>query len=448
MPHSSYTLRLRTLMLFALLFMLICSPVISMAQTASEQMPPILRDQALHMLKDANDTIKKQYFDEKFHGVDLDSRMQEAEKRIRNSKSLSEALGVIAWDLDALNDTHTFFIPPPRPFDIQNGWEMGFVGEDCYITAVQAGSDAAAKNIKPGDLVLSIEGFRPTRETSWKLHYAFNAIAPRSAMHFVVASPNSQPRQVEVKSSVLQLRQRLTSGNDVWDLIRKYENHERENRVRHADVGDVHIEKIPEFVFDDTEVERILGRARNHPALVLDLRGNPGGQINLLEQLLGGLFDHEVKIADRVGRKDQKPEMAKTHGGRFDGKLVVLIDSGSASASELLARVVQLEKRGTVMGDRSSGSVMEAKLFFYGAGVSGDYGYGFEVTQFDLIMSDGKSLEHTGVTPDQLILPSPEDLAAERDPVLAKAVESLGGKITPEAAGKLFPVVWHKPIAW
>jgi len=140
--------------------------------------------------------------------------------------------------------------------------------------------------------------------------------------------------------------------------------------------------------------------------------------------------------------------MAKTHGDRFDGKLVVLIDSGSASASELLARVVQLEKRGTVMGDRSSGSVMEAKLFFYGAGVSGDYGYGFEVTQFDLIMSDGKSLEHTGVTPDQLILPSPEDLAAERDPVLAKAVESLGGKITPEAAGKLFPVVWHKPIAW
>ena len=127
---------------------------------------------------------------------------------------------------------------------------------------------------------------------------------------------------------------------------------------------------------------------------------------------------------------------------------MVLVDSGSASAAELLARVVQLEKRGTVIGDRSSGSVMEARLFYFGAGVSGDYGYGFEVTTADLVMSDGKSLEHVGVTPDELVLPTPEDMAAERDPALAKAVEALGGKLTPEGAGKMFPVMWHKPIAW
>jgi C-terminal processing protease CtpA/Prc len=412
-------------------------------------MPALLRGQALQMLKDANETVKKQYYDQKFHGVDLDGRMQEAERKMRDSKSFSEALGVVAWDLEALNDSHTFFVPPARPFDLQNGWEMGFIGDGCYITAVQPGSDAAAKNIKPGDEVLSIEGFHPTRETSWKLRYAFNALAPRSAMHLVVAGPNGQARQMEVKAAVIPLRQSLRSANDIWDLIRKYENRERETKIRYADAGDVLIVKVPEFLFEDSELEQILGRAREHQALVLDLRGNPGGSTDLLSHFLGGLFDHEVKIADPVGRKERKPQMAKSRGDHaFKGKVVVLIDSGSASASELFARVVQLEKRGTVMGDRSSGSVMEARIFPFGAGVSGDYGYAFEVTVADMVMSDGKSLEHVGVTPDELVLPSPVDLETERDPALARAVESVGGKLSPEAAGKIFPVIWHKPMAW
>ncbi len=446
--------RFRTRPLFVLLPLVIVAYCIWTAFSVAEpaaQMSPIMRDQALKMLRDTHEALRKNYYDGKFHGVDLDGRMKEAEKKIQSAKSLSEALGVIAWDLDALNDSHTFFIPPRRPFDIQNGYEYGYVGDNCFITAVEKGSDAAAQNIKPGDQVLSIEGFHPTREASWKLHYAFNSIAPRSAVHFVLASPGGQPRQLEVKSSVVKLRQVIDltiDPNSIWDIIRQIESSEHEIAVRHVAIGEVDIEKIPEFEFEDGEVERILNRASHYPALVLDLRGNPGGQVDLLEHMLGGLFDHEVKIGDRIGRKELKPQMAKTHGARFKGKLVVLVDSGSASAAELLARVVQLEKRGTVIGDRSSGSVMEAKWVYFGAGVSGDYGYAVSVTQADLVMSDGKSLEHNGVTPDVLALPTAEDLAAERDPVLAKAVESLGGKIAPEAAGKLFPVVWHKPMAW
>ncbi len=450
MPSSSYFVRSGLLFCLILCGLLVSQPFAQ--NPANQQMPPILRDQALRMLKDANETVKKQYYDQKFHGVDLDGRMQAAEKKIRESKSFSESLGVVAWDLDALNDSHTFFIPPARPFDIQNGWEMAFVGDNCFITAVQQNSDAVAKGVKPGDQVLSIEGVRPTRETLWKIHYAFNALAPRSAMHFTLLSPGGQPRQVEVKSAVIKQRQTIDLGidpNSIWDIIRQYQSSERENRVRHAEAGDVELEKLPSFEMDDNEVERILGRIKDRQNLVVDLRGNGGGSIDVLSHLLGGVFDHEVKIADPVGRKERKPQMTKSRGDHaFKGKLVVLIDSDSASASELFARVVQLEKRGTVMGDRSSGSVMEAKTASFGAGVSGDYAYEFEVTVADMVMSDGKSLEHVGVTPDVLVLPTPEDMAANRDPVLAKAVEFLGGKISAEDAGKLFPVVWHKPIAW
>ena len=59
-------------------------------------------------------------------------------------------------------------------------------------------------------------------------------------------------------------------------------------------------------------------------------------------------------------------------------------------------------------------------------------------------MSDGQSLERVGVTPDELLLPTAEDLAARRDIVLTRAVELAGGKIDPVKAGALFPIEWRK----
>ena len=54
-------------------------------------------------------------------------------------------------------------------------------------------------------------------------------------------------------------------------------------------------------------------------------------------------------------------------------------------------------------------------------------------------MPDGFSLEKVGVTPDEVLLPTAADLAASRDPVLARAITLLGGTMTAEQAGKFYP---------
>ena len=82
---------------------------------------------------------------------------------------------------------------------------------------------------------------------------------------------------------------------------------------------------------------------------------------------------------------------------------------------------------------------------YYSREMGGEYVvvYGISITESELILADGKSLEKEGVAPDEIALPTGADLAAGRDPVLTRAVLLAGGGlITPEEAGKLFSYKW------
>jgi carboxyl-terminal processing protease len=396
------------------------------------------------MLRDAYTDVKKYYYDPKLQGLDWDARYRQYGAMVGNAHNLGEGFRVIAAFLGGLGDSHTFFTPPERATRYESGYRFALIGDGCFITQVRPNTDAASK-LHVGDQVVLLDGFNVNRDDFHDLRYFFTVLSPQPSELLDLQSPGGEKRKAQVLSQMKpdKLVMDLTDSADYYELVRRGENEDHASRSRVVEKGDVAIWRLQHFDLDSTEVDKAIGIARKHSTLILDLRGDSGGYTETLKTIVGSLFDREIKIGDRAGKKESKPMIAKRRAGGFGGKLIVLIDAGSASASELLARVVQLEHRGTVIGDRSAGAVMEAKHYSETQGIDTKIIYGFSVTDANLIMTDGKSLEKAGVVPDELLLPTGADLAAGRDPVLAHAAELAGVKLDPADAGKMFPFEWQ-----
>jgi carboxyl-terminal processing protease len=406
------------------------------------------RERARIMLDSAKDDIKKNYYDPTFRGMDLEARFQAAREKLDKATTNGQMFGVIAQLMLDLKDSHTFFIPPARAASVEYGWQMQMIGDKCFIVSVKPGSDAQAKGLKPGDLIHTVAGFSPSRENLWVLQYLIYTLRPQPGLKIVAQSPGTGPREMEVMAKIGTVKKTIDVGiqgaMDYLDLIREAENEARLNAHRYYELGDdLFVWKMPQFDLSKLGVDEMMDKVKKRKALILDLRGNGGGAEETMLRLIGNLVDHDVKIGELKRRKETKPLVAKTRGDSvFKGKLIVLVDSRSGSAAEVLSRVIQLEKRGVIIGDRTAGAVMRSRSYEHHIGTEVVVYYGTSITDADVIMSDGASLEGVGVMPDEVLLPTAEDMAAGKDPVLANAFARVGLKIDAEKAGTLFPIRW------
>lgn len=425
---------------FAALFIaVILTAVLPVA--GQKKMDRIERETMKMMLKNIKNLIKKDYYDENFRGIDIEARFKRAEGRLDEVATTGEAFAAIAQTLMDFNDSHLYFIPPSTNLAVEYGWRHAMLGDKLFVTIVKPKSDAESKGLRAGDQILSIEGFKPARKEMWKVMYFYNVLNKRQSLRLSVLSPGAEaPREITVESKVRRLP-KIYTGDTLFQLFDPGErtfldyNHFRQ-------VGNTMIWKMPTFSISPENVEVLYGKVKNASNLILDLRGNGGGAVVTLERLVGLIFEKDLIIAQLKGRKKFDPMQAKSKNDPFKGKLVVLIDHDSGSAAEIFARLVQLEKRGQVIGDVSSGSVLQARreTIFLGAG--DEVAFAVSVTNADVIMSDGNTIENVGVTPDLVINPEGADLAAGSDPVLAEALKILGSTISPADAGQFFRLKW------
>ncbi|MBC7899078.1 MAG: hypothetical protein H7070_03410 [Saprospiraceae bacterium] len=419
--------------LFCGVILLLLVPFAATAQSLAEE-------RALHqqILKNLSKDIKEYYYDPVFRGIDLDESIKKASDIIKGANSVEEMTDMVARVLFQFDDSHLGFIPPAKTITIEYGWNIQLIGEKVYVTEVDDDSDAQKKGIRPGDQVYMLDGFIPTRKEFSLLRYHYEVLAPRQKLTVIIVKPSGNRYQIEIEAKLTRETPFKPTTRDL-KLKRERAFLTRTHQEFYDEVPGLSVWKIPSFEFSDIKVDKMIDRVRKSSALILDLRGNRGGYVYSFQELITAFFDRDITVGEIRSRKKVETIILRGDGKKsFAGKMAVLIDSESSSASEMFARVVQIEKRGIVLGDRSSGKVMQSIIIPHFFGLDNRIGYGFSITDADLIMNDGKRLEKIGVLPDEMILPSPLDLANGRDPVLSRAARQFGFEMTPEVAGNIF----------
>ncbi|HKV34270.1 MAG TPA: S41 family peptidase, partial [Pyrinomonadaceae bacterium] len=339
------------------------------------------------VLRNVKRELKENYYDPTFNGIDIEARFKAADEKMKNAESMAQLESIVAHFVLELNDTHTFFIPPTDGSRIEYGWRLIPVGPDSYVGAVKPGSDAWTRGLRPGDKVLSIDGRSVDREGIWLANYLNYVLEPEIPISLVVEKPDQTQQTLVIRPNVNKRIGGVIYTYLAEPAVNKIENYRSNHHDLHELSDEVVVWKMPQFYLDEYDLADIFGKLKKHKALILDLRGNSRGFPNTLPHFAGYFFDSNSKLADRRGRKDLRPIVAKSKKEKsFKGRLIVLIDGESAAAAEIFARAVQLQKRGIVIGDRSSGSVMEGKLYPMEVGLMRSIPCAISATSADVIM--------------------------------------------------------------
>lgn len=158
-------------------------------------------------------------------------------------------------------------------------------------------------------------------------------------------------------------------------------------------------------------------------AVILDLRGNDGGDADVIARV-GGLFFAERRLlVRRIGGRESDQMTRGAGGGAWTGPLAVLIGPDSASGAEAVAALIDESGRGITVGQRTAGALTGAELFRLPDGGQ------LSVAEFDIRTAGGRRLEGVGLAPRIAVAPTLAQRRAGQDPVLDKARALLAPEI-------------------
>jgi carboxyl-terminal processing protease len=283
------------------------------------------------------------------------------------------------------------------------------LGPDCrlVIIAPLAGSPAEQAGVQAGDLVLAVDG--------------------ATLDGLSVDEARDRIRGPKGTTVVLTVERDGQAPDDIAitrDVIEQVEVEARD--LAGGAVGYVKVSGFSSDAAADVETAIRADVAKGQTKLILDLRGNPGGFVDaardIASQFIGSgpLFWQEDADGNQI-ETDAKPGGAATDPA-ID--LVVLIDRGSASASEIVAGAIQDTGRGRLVGERTfgKGTVQQWNV------LEGDNG-GFRLTVARWLTPDKRWIHSTGLTPD-VAVDVPSDTPSGEDPILDRAVELLTAATT------------------
>jgi carboxyl-terminal processing protease len=389
--------------------------------------PKQVRWRMQRMLKEVSQTVEKNFYDPNLNGVDWKMGVEMARKRIDDADHTGEMVAAITGLLARLNDSHTVFIPPGRTERALFGFDAKPFGDDVLVYDVMPRGPAESAGLRIGDRIVGINDFRATRSNIDVMMRYFRFLNPNRALQLTIRRANNEQQIVTIEAKLeSELSKEFSHLEEAYTREREKD---REPLAKNYDSGIVYL-RLPTFMTTPHDAGSLMAKAREARAVVLDLRENGGGRVDTLEEVVGHFSKENGKLGDFVGRKKTIPVEVKHRNPNIAGPLFILVDSHSASASEMLARYLQLTHRGKIIGDRTSGRVNAAEIFPGYIGSVYAVPYAIEIAVARAVMVDGDGLEGKGVLPDDICVPTADDLRAAKDPCLNRALE-LAGSTSP-----------------
>lgn len=350
----------------------------------------------------------------------------------RELKDNDLVYGAIRGMLGSLDDPYTRFMDPKAFQSMQDerqgsfggiGIQIGIKDGKLSVIAPMEGTPAFKAGLKAGDHIMEIDG-KPTKD-----------MAEAEAVSMIRGARGTKVTLTIKHQGASESRKVAIVRDNIVTKAVKIEEIE----------GNLGYVRLSTFMSNEAgqEVKQALTKFNKKDGIIVDLRGNPGGLLpNAVD--IGSMFIKDGPIVQLVNREGEKQFLKASGRVVVDNKIpvVVLIDGGSASASEILAGALQDTKRATLIGTKSFGKGLVQTVH------SLSDGSGVAITTQKYLTAGGHDIHKKGVEPDIKIelpkikvdkngVPDPAEVKKFKDTQMEKAKAFLKGEIAKRRAAGL-----------
>ncbi|HHT21508.1 MAG TPA: S41 family peptidase [Tissierellia bacterium] len=315
------------------------------------------------------------------------SKLLELEAQIKHNyyEDTSEVdfdTAILKGLFSALNDPYSTYFTPPEYAEFNQELSGEYVGIGTYINqredglievvAPIKGSPADAAGIMPGDIIWKVD---ETEVQTLELTQASD----------MMRGEEGTPVKVFIRRDNENLEFELIRAKI---LVPSIESEVREGGVGYIKINSFEANTSADFMSALADLE-----AQNIESLIIDLRNNGGGYLSSVVEIADRILGKTV-IVTTVAPSGAPTDYSSDEMTRIDLPLVVLVNRGSASASEILAGAVQDTQSGVIIGETTFGKGIVQSTFDL------KDGSGFRLTTSYYLTPNGNNIHKLGITPD------------------------------------------------
>ena len=379
----------------------------------------------LAVFDDAWETIQERYYDPKFHGIDWQMQRATFRPAAARAGKPHEFYDVLRQMIASLKDAHTRVYSPDEKFD---WWNPRFVTVGLTVREIEGlptviqidpGSTTARTDLKPGDVIVSIDDQPVDEAIKQRLRYS-NLSDETNARYRAVGALFEGPAETSVKVTWTNRKGKQKSA-----VLQRYWT-QRELGFSNQRKGNIAILRIDAFTQSvAAEFAKMLPAAlEGADGIILDLRANGGGDAEAMADVASLFLDEGTNLgrfADRSGAAFELETFSKRlwrslSPSQIKLPLVVLTSENTSSAAEIMVAALQAKRRAQVIGTGTCGCVLaiRSRHALPDGGV-------LDVSEFDYRTADGLRLEGAGIKPDRLVLNTRADIYSRYDRALEMA---------------------------